>query len=727
MQLTVSLCGSACMTLLLRSAFRHVPRFRAEPDRTDEFRFAALMLELSMFGLIPRSDAKAVLAACAKVIGHNRVFAIWPSDRRQRNFCTLFGFQPADLKGKHQSAFVDPEYARSREYQEFWAKLRRGERHTDECSKRIAKGGKEVWIQACYSPVFGRGGKVVKVLNVLTDLTASMTRAAEDKSRIDAISRSQAVIDFSPDGVVLTANENYLKIMGYRLEDIVGQPHRMFVDPADAQSSQYRENWDRIRRGEFVLGEFRRLAKGGREVWLQSCFNPIVDPNGKVVKVVKFATDVTERMQSLLLLGQALSRLADGDLQQQIETRLFAFLEPLRASFNDSVGKLKAVISQVAECSDAIESGSREISTAANNLSGRTEQQASTVEEAAAALNEITATVATTAEGANQARDVASVAKGEAEAGGEVVKRAIEAIGRIQKSSHQVSQIIGVIEEIAFQTNLLALNASVEAARAGDAGRGFAVVASEVRALAQRSSQAAKEIKSLISNSTAEVDGGVKMVAESGQALERILAKVSDIHQLVAQIAAGAQEEATALQEVNSAVGQMDKMTQQNAAMAEEASAASVTLSAEGEKLSGLIAAFSVGEPCQPRRSAGGSQGGGAACVQECGRPAAVGLRAAQPRSFRRSPNRRFRGRGGEFQGDLERVLKARKPPAPPPGPGTTPASDPPSATRTPLAASIDFPTPSRHKPASRRRDSAAPFLPGSPPGSGATTSGRAR
>ena len=203
-----------------------------------------------------------------------------------------------------------------------------------------------------------------------------------------------------------------------------------------------------------------------------------------------------------MLLGQALSRLADGDLQQQIENRLFAFLEPLRASFNDSVGKLKALISQVAECSDAIESGSREISTAANNLSGRTEQQASTVEEAAAALNEITATVATTAEGANQARDVASVAKGEAEAGGEVVKRAIEAIGRIQKSSHQIADIIGVIDGIAFQTNILALNAAVEAARAGEQGRGFAVVAAEVRSLAQRSAAAAKEIKSLISNSS---------------------------------------------------------------------------------------------------------------------------------------------------------------------------------------------------------------------------------
>jgi methyl-accepting chemotaxis protein len=565
------------------------------PDRSDETRFAVLMLELSMFGLIPRSDAKAVLGSLQKSLA---VIEYAPSGEvitANDNFCALLGYRLDEIKGKHHKIFVDADYARSREYEEFWAKLRRGERNTQDY-KRLAKNGTEVWIHASYSPVFGRGGKVVKVLNVLADVTASMARAADDKSRIDAISRAQAVIDFSPDGVVLTANENFLKTLGYRLEDIVGQHHRMFVDPDYARSQEYRELWDKLNRGEFVDGEFRRIGKGGREVWLQACYNPIFDLNGKVVKVVKFATDVTERIQSLLLLGKALAQLADGDLQQQIETRLFAFLEPLRASFNDSVGKLKAVISEVAVCSDAIENGSREISTAAADLSGRTEQQASTVEEAAAALNEITATVATTAEGANQARDVASVAKGEAEAGGEVVKRAIDAIGRIQKSSHQVSQIIGVIEEIAFQTNLLALNASVEAARAGDAGRGFAVVASEVRALAQRSSQAAKEIKSLISNSTAEVDGGVKMVAETGQALERILAKVSDIHHLVAQIAAGAQEEATALQEVNSAVGQMDKMTQQNADMAEEASAASVTLSAEGEKLSGLIAAFSVGD-----------------------------------------------------------------------------------------------------------------------------------
>ena len=529
-----------------------------------------------MFNLLPASDAKSVLAALNKSLA---VIEFAPSGEvisANDNFCALLGYKLDEIKGKHHSMFVEPEYARSREYEEFWAKLRRGEFDAREY-KRIGKGGKEVWIQASYNPIVGRGSKLVKVVKVAADVTELKSRAADDKGRIDAINRAQAVIDFSTDGVVLTANENFLKILGYRLEEIVGRHHRMFVDPSYAQSPEYPEFWARLNRGEFVAGEFHRLAKGGREVWLQACYNPIFDLNGKVVKVVKFATDVTERIHSLMPLGEALGRLAGGDLQQQIGTAFMPSLEPLRANFNDLVKKLRAVISEVAECSEAIENGSSEISTAANALSQRTEQQASSVEEAAAALNEITATVARTAEEAHQARDVVAIAKGEAEAGGEIVSRAVEAMGRIRKSSQQVSQIIGVIDEIAFQTNLLALNAGVEAARAGDAGRGFAVVASEVRALAQRSAQAAKEIKSLISNSATEVDGGVQMVSETGQALERILAKVSDINQLVAEIAAGAQQQATGLEEVNSAVGQMGKMTQQNAAMGEEASAAAAS------------------------------------------------------------------------------------------------------------------------------------------------------
>ena len=250
----------------------------------------------------------------------------------------------------------------------------------------------------------------------------------------------------------------------------------------------------------------------------------------------------------------------------------------------------------------AIRSGAGEISQAADDLSRRTEQQAASLEETAAALDQITATVRKTASGAKQCSDVVLAARGDAEKSGEIVRDAVGAMSAIEQSSTQISQIIGVIDEIAFQTNLLALNAGVEAARAGDAGRGFAVVASEVRALAQRSADAAKEIKTLISSSGTQVGAGVSLVGQTGEALNRIVERVAEIDGLVSEISASAQEQATGLQQVNTAVNQMDQVTQQNAAMVEQSTAASHSLSQEAETLAGSVARFQIGAAAQPVR-----------------------------------------------------------------------------------------------------------------------------
>jgi methyl-accepting chemotaxis protein len=303
-------------------------------------------------------------------------------------------------------------------------------------------------------------------------------------------------------------------------------------------------------------------------------------------------------------LGQALGRLAGGDLAHRIETPFAAKTEKLRSDFNATVERLQAALVSVGTNTRAIRSGTGEISSAADDLSRRTEQQAASLEETAASLDEITATVRKTAEGAKLARDIVSHAKVDAEKSSDIVRQAIDAMSGIEKSSKQIGQIIGVIDEIAFQTNLLALNAGVEAARAGDAGRGFAVVASEVRALAQRSAEAAKEIKSLISASATQVDQGVGLVAEAGKALERIAGQVTKINDEIVNIAASAQEQATGLGQVNTAVNQMDQVTQQNAAMVEETTAAARTLSSETEELSNLIGRFHTGhgEQAEPAR-----------------------------------------------------------------------------------------------------------------------------
>ncbi|HUZ91244.1 MAG TPA: globin-coupled sensor protein [Methylocella sp.] len=303
-----------------------------------------------------------------------------------------------------------------------------------------------------------------------------------------------------------------------------------------------------------------------------------------------------ERELANTMVGGGLAKLAAKDLTYRMPDDMPEAYRTLQVNFNAAIAQLEEAISHVTRGMDAIHAGTQEISTAADDLSRRTEQQAASLEQTAAALNEITTTVKKTAEGAIHANQIVTATKGDAEKSREVVRQAIDAMNGIEESSQHIGQIIGVIDEIAFQTNLLALNAGVEAARAGDAGRGFAVVASEVRALAQRSAEAAKEIKSLISASTDRVEQGVKQVAETGTSLERIVTQVADISKVVSEIASGAKEQALGLQEVNTAINHMDQVTQQNAAMVEQTTAASHSLSQETERLSDLVGQFQIGE-----------------------------------------------------------------------------------------------------------------------------------
>jgi methyl-accepting chemotaxis protein len=294
-------------------------------------------------------------------------------------------------------------------------------------------------------------------------------------------------------------------------------------------------------------------------------------------------------------LADGLSRLSRGDLTCDMSTPFAAEYERLRTDFNAAVGELRGVIGTIVTNTGALKSGTTEISHATDDLSRRTEQQAASLEETAAALDEITATVRKTAEGASSAQSVMATAKSDAEKTGAVVQDAVTAMSAIEQSSREIGQIIGVIDEIAFQTNLLALNAGVEAARAGDAGGGFAVVASEVRALAQRSAQAAKEIKALIGTSTTQVGRGVTLVNETGTALGRILSQMTQINGVVSEIAASAHEQASGLAQVNTAINQMDQVTQQNAAMVEQSTAASHSLAQDTAELEKLTSRFNLG------------------------------------------------------------------------------------------------------------------------------------
>ncbi|MEN3794046.1 PAS domain-containing methyl-accepting chemotaxis protein [Fulvimarina sp. MAC3] len=548
----------------------------------------------------PRSDPSAVLDALSNSLAFIEFDPSGQVVSANDVFCRILGYEKSELNGKHHRAFLSSEDAAAPSYRDFWAKLARGETHFGEF-KRIAKSGKEIWLRASYNPIKNRKGKVVGVIKQATDITEERRQHVETGAKMSALSRIQAVIEFLPSGEIITANENFLSATGYRLSEIAGSHHRMFMDPAEARSPEYIEFWLRLNRGEPVTGDFRRVGKGGREIWLYASYNPVFGPSGEIIKIVKFASDVTERVRAVSTISGGLSLLAQNDLTCRLEEPFSPEFEPLRLDFNASLAQIGSTLNRILESSDSIRQGTEEISVAADDLSRRTETQAASLEETAAALDELTANVRKTAKDAAQASDAVASARTDAVRSGEIVGNAISAMDSIESSSRQIERIIGVIDEIAFQTNLLALNAGVEAARAGEAGRGFAVVASEVRGLAQRSAEAAKEIKTLISTSGDQVDLGVKLVKETGSALERIVQQINNVNSLVSNMANSVQEQSTGIGEVNVAVGQMDQVTQQNAAMVEETAAASRSLADETVSLNKAVGEFRVDKNTRPK------------------------------------------------------------------------------------------------------------------------------
>jgi methyl-accepting chemotaxis protein len=434
-------------------------------------------------------------------------------------------------------------------------------------------------------------------------------RLIELEALAAAADRAQAIAEFELDGAVITANENFLRLTGYSLQEIRGRRHSLFVTPEEANSAEYRDFWRSLTNGQSVTGKFKRLAKGGAEVWSEGAYAPVMDRSGRPFKIVHLAIDVTQaerelaraetgrgdRRAMIAALGDCLRGLARGDLTARIDMDFDSDFLEIKQDFNQAVQSLLQAMDAISAATEGLRNGSDEIAAATDDLSRRTEQQAASLEQTAAALDQITATVRRSAEGAKKATDTASDAKAEAVRSGAVMSDAVSAMGEIEQSSGKITQIIGVIDEIAFQTNLLALNAGVEAARAGEAGRGFAVVAQEVRALAQRSAEAAKEIKALIASSSEQVQRGVRLVGDTGQALGAIVTKVTDIDALIAEIARSSQDQAIGLNQVNTAVNQMDQVTQQNAAMVEQATAAASSLKAEAMDLVDLVSRFETG------------------------------------------------------------------------------------------------------------------------------------
>lgn len=572
------------------------------------------------------------------------------------NFLAAVGYALDEVKGRHHGMFVGHAHSESLEYKGFWNSLRRGEYQAGEF-RRFGKGGKEIWIQASYNPIIGRDGKPFKVVKYASDVTAQKIQGADYAGQIAAIDKSQAVIEFDMTGKIVNANANFLNAVGYSIDEIRGQNHGMFVDAAYRDGLEYKSFWDSLRRGEYRAGEFHRYGKGGREIWIQASYNPILDISGKPFKVVKYASDITQmvtmrqenergikeciavleelsagnftrKMQlqyngtfaeikkalnatidvlnsSMTECVETLGQVSQGNLDKKIEGDYQGSFAKIKDALNGTVSHLCEMVSRIYGSADAVKHAASEIATGSGDLSARTEQQASSLEQTAASMEEMTGTIRQNSQNSANAKKLSLTANSVADEGGRVVEQAVAAMANIERSSQKISDIISVIDEIAFQTNLLALNAAVEAARAGDAGKGFAVVASEVRSLAGRSATASKEIKSLIGESASEVRVGAELVNRAGKTLKEIVASVGQVTGIVSDIASASVQQANGIGEINVAVAQMDEMTQQNAALVEQNTAAAQSMVEQAKELEALISFFKTSNLIAEKKDAG--------------------------------------------------------------------------------------------------------------------------
>jgi len=409
------------------------------------------------------------------------------------------GYSRDELIGKKHMVTIEQSDEGHRAYHELWRRLRAGE-YLERELKRVAKTGKPVWFHCTYNHLRDRSGKPYRVIMIFTDLTEQKIHQSDLQAQIDAISRSQAVIEYELDGRVLNANENFQNVLGYRLDEIRGQPHAMFVDPGERNSETYRRFWKKLAGGEFVSGQFHRVAKGGRDVWIQASYNPVLDLDGKPWKVVKFATDITEQFH-----------------QQKKRAELYGRVDTQLGGMTDTVSTVSH---------QAVEAAA-----ASTQTSGNVQAVAAGAEELSASFQEIARQVAHAAEIAQKAVTVAS------DAGAIVTALA----GDAQK----IGEVVRLISDIAAQTNLLALNATIEAARAGDSGRGFAVVAAEVKTLATRTARATDEIGEQVSSvraSTSDATRAIEAIAEIIGTIDSITSAIAGSVQSQSEVTADMSE-----------------------------------------------------------------------------------------------------------------------------------------------------------------------------------------
>ncbi|MEC7275165.1 MAG: PAS domain-containing methyl-accepting chemotaxis protein [Bdellovibrionota bacterium] len=470
---------------------------------------------------------------------------LWAND----NFCAATGYSLEEIKGKHHRIFCEPEYANSPEYRQFWQKLGRGEFDSGEY-KRITSSGEDLWINASYNPIMDPHGRPFKVVKFASDITEQKMRNANLEGIINAVDKSQAVIEFNLDGTVITANENFCATVGYSLDEIKGKHHRIFCDPAYTSTSEYEAFWKQLNQGTFDTGEYKRFAKNGDPVWINASYNPIRDVEGNVYKVVKFATDLTKE------------KLAYENLVNSFDEATQSLLE--------SSSSLSTTAEQLKMNAEGTLEKSRDATLAIETVNQGVMTVGSSTEEMNSSIKEISSSALEASTQSNEAKTKS--------------ERTNEIMAELDQSSDQIGAVIKMISSIAQQTNLLALNATIEAARAGEAGKGFAVVANEVKELAKQTAKATDDIASQISSVQDSTKNSVTAISEISQIIDKL-------NSIASSTAAAVEEQSATTSEVSRVVSEATKgvddimslISNVNAAAQESSTGANETLKSANE------------------------------------------------------------------------------------------------------------------------------------------------